>query len=611
MPENLEVLSFEATWRLLHELQVHQIELEMQNDELRRTQVELEASRARYFDLYDLAPVGYCTLSETGLILEANLTAARLLGVERKQLVRRPLTRFIVPGDQDIYYRHRKQLLKTGEPQACEVRMVKNDGTVFWVHLASTVAQAPSASSGQAPSTSSEQDTDGAPGFRVMLSDITERKFQEDERELTARLIVLINTPGDFRERMLDLTASLQGWSGCEAVGIRLRAGDDYPYYGTRGFPPAFVHLENRLCAYGPDGKILRDGAGNSVLECMCGNILCGRFDPAEPFFTTHGSFWTNSTTALLASTTEADRLARTRNRCNTEGYESVALIPLRTGHQVLGLLQFNDHRPDRFTPGLIAHFERMADSLAIALSRRQAEEALADKSEELARSNRELEQFAYVASHDLQEPLRMVSSYLQLLERNYKGKLDSDADEFIGYAVDGASRMRQLIDDLLAYSRVSTHGNERVPTDCNAVLDHVLANLQIAIRDSQASVTHEPLPTVQGDGAQLEQLFQNLVANAIKFHGDQPPEVHIAARREGREWVFSVRDNGIGIDPKYFERIFVLFQRLHTREEYPGTGIGLAVAKRVVERHGGRMWVESEPGQGATFFFALPAEDR
>ncbi len=279
--------------------------------------------------------------------------------------------------------------------------------------------------------------------------------------------------------------------------------------------------------------------------------------------------------------------------------------------HRNIELVQAQDE-----LSSLNEHLEELVEERTAALSaeiaeRKQAEEALTVRSEELVRSNRDLEQFAYVATHDLQEPLRMVSSYLQLLEHRYKGKLDSNADTFIGYAVEGASRMKQLIGDLLAYSRVSTRGRELVPTDCNAVLDHVLANLQIAIQDSQASVTHEPLPTVQGDSAQLEQLFQNLVANAIKFHGDQPPEVRIAARREGREWVFSVRDNGIGIDPKYFERIFVIFQRLHTREEYPGTGIGLAVAKRIVERHGGRMWVESEPGQGATFFFTLPAQGR
>jgi signal transduction histidine kinase len=209
------------------------------------------------------------------------------------------------------------------------------------------------------------------------MSDITERKFREDERECAAHLVGLTGSPGDFRACLSDLTASLQTWSGCEAVGIRLRDGDDYPYYETRGFAPAFVRMENQLCAYGPDGKILRNGDGNPVLECMCGNILCGRFDAAKPFFTSHGSFWTNSTTTLLASTSEADRQARTRNRCNGAGYESVALIPLRAGGQVFGLVQLNDRRPDRFTPDLIAHFERIADSVAAALLRRQTEEAL------------------------------------------------------------------------------------------------------------------------------------------------------------------------------------------------------------------------------------------
>ncbi|MBI5589333.1 MAG: PAS domain S-box protein [Deltaproteobacteria bacterium] len=359
--ESLDALSPEETRQMLHELRVHQIELEIQNEDLRRTQVELDAARARYFDLYDLAPVGYCTLSEMGLILEANLTAAMLLGSTRSMLIKHPISRFIHKADQDIYYQHRKQLFDTGEPQICELRMVKPDGTAFWVHLKAIIAP----------------DPDGTPVCRIVMSDISERKFHEDELELTARLIALIKTPGDFRECMSDLVASLQGWSGCEAVGIRLRAGDDYPYYETRGFPPEFVQAENHLCAHGPDGKILRDGIGNPVLECMCGNILCGRFDPAKPFFTAQGSFWSNNTTALLASTTEADRQARTRNQYNGMGYESVALIPLRADDQVFGLLQFNDHRPNRFTPDLMSHFEKIADNLAIALSKRQAEKAL------------------------------------------------------------------------------------------------------------------------------------------------------------------------------------------------------------------------------------------
>ena len=209
------------------------------------------------------------------------------------------------------------------------------------------------------------------------FQNITERKLREEEHAFASRLTALVGAPGDLHERLAELTRVLQEWSKCEAVGIRLRAGEDFPYYETRGFPPAFVRGESRLCACGPDGKILRDGEGNPVLECMCGNILCGRFDPSKPFFTARGSFWTNSTTGLLATSTAADRQARTRNRCNGEGYESVALIPLRLDDRTLGLLQFNDVRPGRFTPGMIAHLERIADALAGALARREAEERL------------------------------------------------------------------------------------------------------------------------------------------------------------------------------------------------------------------------------------------
>jgi PAS domain S-box-containing protein len=238
---------------------------------------------------------------------------------------------------------------------------------------------------------------------------------------------------------------------------------------------------------------------------------------------------------------------------------------------------------------------------------RKRAEQALADKAQELARSNTELEQFAYVASHDLQEPLRMVSSYTQLLARRYKGKLGSDADEFIGYAVDGATRMQRLIQDLLAYSRVGTKGREFEPTDCEGVLGRVLGDLRLAIQESGAVVTHDPLPTVIADGIQLDQLFQNLIGNAIKFRNQEAPLVHVSSKRNGKEWIFSIRDNGIGIDPQYAERIFVIFQRLHKRGEYPGTGIGLAVCKKIVERHGGRIWVESNGEKGTTFSFTMP----
>jgi PAS domain S-box-containing protein len=243
---------------------------------------------------------------------------------------------------------------------------------------------------------------------------------------------------------------------------------------------------------------------------------------------------------------------------------------------------------------------------------RKQADAHLLNKVEELKRSNEELGQFAYIASHDLQEPLRMVASYTQLLSRRYKGKLDSDADEFIAFAVDGASRMQRLIQDLLAYSRVGTKGRDLLDISSEKALLSALINLRGAIEESGAQVTHDPLPAVLADEMQLVQLFQNLVGNAIKYQSSGVPRVHITAAKIGaKKWTFSVKDNGLGIDPQYFEKIFGMFQRLHKREEFAGTGIGLAICKKIVERHGGSISVESQPGQGSTFRFALAESER
>jgi PAS domain S-box-containing protein len=239
--------------------------------------------------------------------------------------------------------------------------------------------------------------------------------------------------------------------------------------------------------------------------------------------------------------------------------------------------------------------------------ARKRAEAKLIEYAESLSQSNAELEQFAYTASHDLQEPLRMISSYLQLLEQRYKGRLDKDADDFIHFVVDGANRLQRMINDLLVFSRVHTRGKELAETDTTEALNNALENLKLAIAENGAKITVDPLPIVSADATQLTFLFQNLVANAIKFCIDPTPKIHVSATMANAAYRFCVEDNGIGIDPKDSDRIFTIFQKLHAREQYPGNGIGLAVCRRIVARHGGRIWVDSEPGKGSRFYFTLP----
>ena len=297
------------------------------------------------------------------------------------------------------------------------------------------------------------------------------------------------------------------------------------------------------------------------------------------------------------------------------EGVETAVVVPVQAEDRILGILQFGSRTPKKLQPGELRFLVGVGNLVGIAAQKNQmfenvieAKAKLEQTVKDLELSNTELQQFAYVASHDLQEPLRMITGYTNLLAKRYHGKLDDSADEFIAFAVDGANRMRVLINDLLTYSRVGSNGKNPAPVDCELILSQTLAALGPAIQESAGKVTHDRLPTVNGDDVQLGQLFQNLIGNALKYRNSVPPIVQIGCRRRQDDWLFSIRDNGIGIDPRFAEKIFVIFQRLHTREQYPGTGIGLAVCKRIIERHGGRIWVESELGQGSTFQFTLPA---
>ncbi len=462
-------------------------------------------------------------------------------------------------------------------------------------------------------------------------------------------------------------------------MGIRLREKGDYPYFETSGFSQDFVLKESHLCTYGEDGLPENDEHVIPILDCMCGNVIRGRFDPTKPFFTAAGSFWTNNTTALLASTIEEDRQSRTRNRCNGEGYESVALIALRVGEDTLGLLQLNDRRIGRFSIETIAQWERLAGYLAVALAKFRTEDdlkesraefeslfsssnegialhelvyaddgnvvdyrvikvnsafeattgiakekatgalasvlygtgeppyldiyrkvaetgepitfdvffepmdkhfrisafspvrkqfatvfvdisalkelelKLTERAGELARSNEELQQFAYVASHDLQEPLRMVISYLSLLERRHSEDLDSEAKEYMEYAILGGKRMKTLIDDLLEYSRVETKVRLTNMVDMNRVAHETIMIYDLMIAESKAKIVLDPLPIVTGDAMQLGQVMQNLLANALKFtRPDALPLIRISCTEDRNKWTFSVQDNGIGMNMDY-----------------------------------------------------------
>jgi chemotaxis family two-component system sensor kinase Cph1 len=519
-PENTGDLSPQKTRQMLHELRVHQIELEMQNEELRRTQVELDSARARYFDLYDLAPVGYCTISKNGQIQEANLTAANLLGVTRSALVRQPLTAFILKEDRDLYYRHSKPLFETGAPQVYELRMVKKDAAPFWARLEAT----------------REQDADGTLLCRVTVSDITERKRAEEKIAFSEALL----------NAALDSIPDIIGIQNPDHTIVRY----NHAGYKFLNIAPEKVH-------------------GRRCYELIGRNIPC--------------------------------------DECATEK----ALNTKKLEHIEKHLPEYGVYLDCRSNPVLNdkGEVEFIVEQLQDITERKHAEQALVKKSEDLARSNADLAQFAYVASHDLQEPLRTITRFVQLLEKRYQGKLDQDADEFIGFIVSGTKRMQQIINDLLAYSRVDTRREPPNIMKIEDAIQRAMQNINYVLEESGGTVIYDEMPSIIADETQMTQLFQNIIGNALKFHGEEAPRVEISAARKEDDWIFSVRDNGIGIDPQYKDRIFEIFQRLHTCEEYPGTGIGLAIAKKIVERHQGRIWVESLPGKGSTFNFTLPVD--
>jgi PAS domain S-box-containing protein len=608
--------------KLVHQLQVHQVELEMQNEELHRTQSALEEARDRYVDLYDFAPLALVTLSPAGEVLEANLAAASLLGLDRKALIHPKLTRFIPVESQDAFHLYCHQVLHSEVRQTGELTLKNATGGSLTVRLEGIAADDPNTRERHC---------------RLSLTNITEHKETERRRDLTSALAALFAHKNSASEYLQAVVELIRQWSGSEALGIRLvNDAQEIPYESWAGFEPGFIDLESRL-------SLQRDA-------CCCIRAITQAVEsPDRTLLTPGGSYRCDNLHAFTEQITPQER-ARYRGNCVKFGFASVAVVPIHCREGILGAIHLADRRIGQFPPPVIEFVESLTPLIGEAIRRFQAEaelakhrdhleelvaqrtreleaaneqlrtevasreiaeEALLHAAEALKRSNLDLEQFGYVASHDLQEPLRAVAGFVRLLEHRFPEKLDAKMREYIAGAAEGATRMERLITDLLTFSRLSTEGSAFTPANLAAPLNVALRNLQFSILSANATVTIDPLPTASVDESQMAQLFQNLIANALKFRSEHAPQIHIGARSEEGRWVLWVRDNGIGIEPQYFERIFQVFQRLHTRNKYPGTGIGLAICKKIVERHGGQIWVESQPGLGSTFYFSLPGAPR
>jgi PAS domain S-box-containing protein len=512
--------------QLYHDLEVHQEELEMQNLELRRIQIELAESEGKYRDLYEFGPIGYFGFDPHGKIMELNLTGASILGKTRSNLVGTSFQFYLESHCLEGFNAFCKTVMQSDIMERAEFQLknsLNNTNKPVWVLM-------------QARRWVTETDT----GFRAVQIDISEQKHLEEKLRETS----------DYLENVIRYAnAPIIVWD---------------PDLCIVRFNQAFEHFT---------GYTAREVLGKSV-------------------------------SMLFPQEAGKGALSQVHDAMKGEYWESVEIPILRKDGTIRTALwsSANIYRPG--TETVIATIAQGQD----ITERLKAEEDLRKYAEHLKRSNEDLERFAYIASHDLQEPLRNVISFSQLLERRYRGQLNSDADEYIEYIVEGGKRMQALVNDLLEYSRVNTRAEPFRSTRCDEVLEKALQNLQFAIDETRAVIKSTHLPVLTVDPEQLRMVFQNLISNAIKFRRDEPPFIQISTEKIPGMWKFAVQDNGIGIDSAFFDRIFVIFQRLHTRDRYPGTGVGLAIVKKIIERHGGRIWVESEVGVGSTFYFTLPS---
>jgi PAS domain S-box-containing protein len=530
-----------------------------------------------YRAMFENAGVGITRVDLKGALVDANQTFCNMVGYTRDKLLGRPLSEITHAEDYGEGADYRNQLTRGAMKSATgEKRFVHKDGSIIWVQRTMSIVT----------------DDAGKPQYVISVVENISKRKQVERRQMVEHAVTLLladaHSIAEAIPRVIQIMSETLGYA-----------------YGARWvLDPAdrVLRCTESWCAAEP-----------AVEEfCRKSTSSVETETPGKPGGLNR-AVWSTAAPVWIADVAQETALKR-RESAQQAGLRSAFAFPIPVGGKFYGVMEFFGREVRPRDERILEIARTVGHQIGQFIARKQAEAELQEangqlilKAQQLSRSNSELEQFAYVASHDLQEPLRMIASYTQLILRRYGDRFDGDAREFMDFIVDGATRMKQLIEDLLAYSRVGTHGKAFRPTDSGAAVQKALANLRAAIENSNGTVTCDPLPTINADEFQLVQLFQNLIGNALKFKGAETPRVHISVNEQADTWTFGVKDNGIGIDGEYFDRIFMVFQRLHSRTDYPGTGIGLAICKKVVDRHGGRLWIESGVGSGSTFWFTVP----
>ncbi len=572
---------------------------------------------------YERSPLGYQSLNEEGCLLEVNPAWLDLLGYSHDEVIGKCFGDFLTPGDQKLFTKRFPGFKSAGETRGVFFDMVHKDGHVVSVEIDGMI----------------EYDKEGHfQQTHCVLHDITERKQMEQQTALNVRILEIINRSVEWKKSIEGVLSEIKKFIDFDAVAIRFREGEDFPYYVTQGFPEHFVEAERYLCTRDGKGEIERDSNGNPYVECMCGNIICGRTDASKYFFTKGGSFWSNNTSKLLAETTEEDRQARTRNRCNSEGYESVALIPLKAGYEILGLIQLNDMKTNQFTEHLICFFEQLAKDIGIAFAHRKVEAALQKAHDELEkrvvertaeliaaqeqiiRSERlaATGQLAASVAHEINSPLQAISILLGTMRR--ENEENKELLDNIVLLKGAFYNIRDTVKNLMDLNRSGKERKQMI--NVNAIIISTVALMKSHIKKNKVKINlnlSQTIPDLIASPQQLSHVFLNLINNAVEaMSGSTKSEdkwkertkiggdISIKTMLKKDKVVIQVSDTGPGIAEEDLEHIFDPF---YTRKKTMGTGVGLSICNGIIEDHDGDIEAKNAKDGGAVFTIILPVK--